>query len=99
MSSPTQARPTNSIDSKRNCKRSSMRRNSLLCAVAAVVCILSALAPLARAQQRPNIVVIMTDDQAPWALGCYGNTECKTPNMDRLAREGAKFTNAFVVTP
>jgi uncharacterized sulfatase len=46
-----------------------------------------------------NIVSIVTDDQAQWALGCYGNTECRTPQMDRIAREGAKFLNAFTCTP
>src|SRR4051812_21754957 len=50
-------------------------------------------------QTRPNVVFIVTDDQARWALGCYGNSECKTPNMDRIAASGVKFTNAFVVTP
>ena len=52
-----------------------------------------------RAAPRPNVVVIMTDDQARWALGCYGNRDCQTPNMDRIASDGAKFSNAFVVTP
>src|SRR5687767_12614246 len=33
-----------------------------------------------RANQRPNVIVIMTDDQAQWALSCYGNTDCPTPN-------------------
>lgn len=41
----------------------------------------------------------MTDDQARWALSAYGNTDCLTPNMDRIGREGAVFTNAFVATP
>src|SRR3989442_14345382 len=49
--------------------------------------------------RRWNLVSIVTDDQAQWALGCYGNKEAITPNMDRLAREGARFSNAFVVTP
>ena len=53
----------------------------------------------AAAQSRVNIITVMTDDQAPWALGCYRDKECPTPNMDRLAREGARFTNGFVVTP
>src|SRR5437016_11505 len=53
----------------------------------------------AQERSRPNLIVVMTDDQAQWALSCYGNKECPTPNMDRIAREGAKFTNAFVVTP
>ncbi|MFQ5930011.1 MAG: sulfatase, partial [Acidobacteriota bacterium] len=46
-----------------------------------------------------NIISIVTDDQARWALGAYGNQEIITPNMDRLAREGAIFLNAFVPTP
>src|SRR6476619_1695822 len=49
--------------------------------------------------RRPNLLVIMTDDQARWALGTYGNTDLSTPNMDRIGREGAVFTNAFVATP
>lgn len=48
---------------------------------------------------RRNFISIVTDDQAAWALGCYGNKECLTPNMDRLAKEGARFANAFTVTP
>jgi uncharacterized sulfatase len=48
---------------------------------------------------RPNIVFLCTDDQAQWATGAYGNREIKTPNLDRLARGGAIFRNAFTVTP
>jgi arylsulfatase A-like enzyme len=55
--------------------------------------------PSTFAANRPNVIVIKTDDQAQWSLGCYGNKECPTPNMDRIAAEGAKFNNAFVVTP
>lgn len=50
-------------------------------------------------QQRFNLISIVTDDQAAWSVGVYGNRESRTPNMDRLAREGARFTNAFVTTP
>ncbi len=46
-----------------------------------------------------NIIAIVTDDQARWSVGAYGNQEARTPNMDRLAREGALFKNAFVATP
>ncbi len=49
--------------------------------------------------ERPNIVFLYTDDQAQWALGAYGNKEIRTPNLDRIAREGALFRNAFTVTP
>ncbi|MGH9837525.1 MAG: sulfatase family protein [Blastocatellia bacterium] len=50
-------------------------------------------------QPRYNLISIVTDDQAHWSIGAYGNRESRTPNMDRLAREGALFTNAFTVTP
>ncbi len=49
--------------------------------------------------KRFNIISIVTDDQGRWALGAYGNREVRTPNMDRIAREGAKFINAFTATP
>ncbi|HPC60853.1 MAG TPA: sulfatase [Verrucomicrobiota bacterium] len=47
---------------------------------------------------RPNVVVIITDDQRWDALGCAGHPLLKTPNLDRLAAEGARFANAFVTT-
>ncbi|MGH9627234.1 MAG: sulfatase family protein [Bryobacteraceae bacterium] len=49
--------------------------------------------------ERPNILVIMADDLAAWMLGCYGNKEIRTPNMDNLARAGVRFANSFVCTP
>lgn len=51
------------------------------------------------APERWNIISIVTDDQAQWSVGAYGNREARTPNMDRLAREGARFLNAFTATP
>src|SRR5262249_27006325 len=56
--------------------------------------------PLVAAEpERYNIISIVTDDQARWGVGLYGNREVKTPNMDRIGREGACFLNAFVTTP
>src|SRR4051794_1999656 len=52
-----------------------------------------------RAVQRPNIVLILADDLASWMLGCYGNKEIRTPNIDALARAGVRFINSFVCTP
>ena len=51
------------------------------------------------ADTRPNIIFILTDDQAPWALGLSGHPHAKTPHMDKLFREGAYLTNSFTVTP
>jgi arylsulfatase A-like enzyme len=48
---------------------------------------------------RMNLISIVTDDQSEWSVGAYGNKESRTPNMDRLAREGARFANAFTCTP
>jgi len=53
----------------------------------------------AAAGDAPNLITIVTDDQARWAMGLYGNQEIRTPNMDRIGREGINFTNAFVATP
>jgi N-acetylglucosamine-6-sulfatase len=51
------------------------------------------------ADARPNILYILTDDQRWDAMSCMGHPFVRTPNMDRLAREGAHFQNAFVTTP
>ncbi len=49
----------------------------------------------AEEKKRPNIVLFVSDDHGLDALGCYGNKVIKTPNMDRLAAEGTRFTHAF----
>jgi arylsulfatase A-like enzyme len=46
-------------------------------------------------QVKPNIVWITIEDTSPDFIGCYGNTEVKTPNIDALAAEGVRFTNAY----
>jgi len=46
-----------------------------------------------------NVVLIMTDDQGAWSLGCYGNPEAKSPAIDRLAAEGVRLSNAFAAIP
>ena len=48
---------------------------------------------------RPNILLFLTDDHGQWANGCYGNSELQTPNLDRLATEGARFADAFTPCP
>ena len=49
--------------------------------------------------QRPNIVYIMTDDMGYGDLSCYGRKDFQTPNIDKLASEGIKFTNAYSGAP
>jgi choline-sulfatase len=48
---------------------------------------------------RPNLLVIMSDDQGPWALACAGNPDIRTPTLDRLAAEGTRFDNFFCASP
>lgn len=47
----------------------------------------------------PNIIVILSDDQGAWAMGCAGDSEVKTPNLDRLAESGMRFSNFFCTSP
>ena len=47
------------------------------------------------AQQRPNILVIVTDDQTYESIGALNNPEIQTPNLDRLTRQGTTFTHAY----
>ena len=52
-----------------------------------------------RDTKQPNLLFILTDDQGAWAMGCAGNAEIKSPNLDRLAREGIRFDNYFCTSP
>ena len=51
------------------------------------------------AAERPNFVVIFTDDQGYGDLSCFGGTHVKTPHIDRLAKEGSKLTSFYVAAP
>jgi len=59
-----------------------------VCQAAAGVC------PSADARP-PNVLLILTDNHSPWTLGCYGNREIRTPQIDRLAEQGTLFEQAF----
>ncbi len=47
------------------------------------------------AEKRTNVVFILTDNHGAWTMGCYGNPDIQTPNVDRMAAEGTRFVNAF----
>lgn len=51
---------------------------------------------IVQAAERPNIVFFFADDQTTSTLGCYGNDVIQTPNIDQLAKQGTRFSNAFV---
>ncbi|MDR0871403.1 MAG: sulfatase [Planctomycetaceae bacterium] len=61
-----------------------------------VVFFLSTVVFAGAAEQRPNIVFIFTDDHAYQTIGAYGSNRNETPNMDKLAAEGIRFTNCCV---
>ena len=46
-------------------------------------------------QDRPNFVIFLTDDMGWGDLACYGHPEIKTPNLDKFAKQGTKFTQAY----
>ncbi len=56
------------------------------------------VASLALAAERPNILWITCEDISPY-LGCYGCREAQTPNLDRLARQGLRYTHAYANAP
>lgn len=68
----------------------SFRITVLLLSLFAVPCVTNAAKP-----DRPNIVLIISDDLSWGDLGCYGQKQIRTPNIDRLAKEGLRFTNAY----
>ncbi|WP_372807247.1 sulfatase [Pontiella sp.] len=65
------------------------------CAAAMAVC----LAAAAGTAEKPNIIVFLTDDQGYNDVGCFGSPNIKTPNFDRMAAEGMRFTDAYVGSP
>ena len=70
--------------------------------ILSATCILGLTLPMTRpaaADDRPNVLFILTDDQAPWALGLSGHPHARTPHLDRLFEHGAYLVNSFVVTP
>ncbi|MEK3885158.1 sulfatase-like hydrolase/transferase [Paenibacillus sp. PL2-23] len=52
-----------------------------------------------KSSTKPNIVSILADDMGAWALGCSGNSEIKTPHLDKLAEGGARFDQFYCVSP
>ena len=71
-----------------------MRKRYLYCAALALICTKALGAPN---DKRPNVIFIYADDLGYGDLECYGAKNVKTPNVNKLASEGCRFTNAFAV--
>ena len=59
-----------------------------------MICFCQSYHALAQDNTKPNVVIIFADDLGYGDLGCYGATKQKTPNIDRIANEGRRFTDA-----
>ena len=68
--------------------------NRSRCLALAIICVLAKTAHTAPAT-RPNVLFIIADDLTATALACYGSPLARTPNIDRLATQGTRFTRAF----
>lgn len=76
-----------------------MTSSSFRSRLSALICALSFAAPFAAlSADQPNVLFILCDDLRPAALGCYGSAHVQTPHIDRLAKEGVLFKNAFCTT-
>ena len=69
-----------------------IRINSFICLFLALLCCTNVLAQ----QRKPNVLVIFADDHTEQAISAYGSKLMQTPNIDRIAREGALLKNVFV---
>jgi Sulfatase len=70
-----------------------------LAAVAGLTAVPNLLSATTGWQKKPNIVLFFIDDLGWGDFGCYGDKFHETPNIDRLAAEGLKFTNAYAAAP
>lgn len=78
----------------------SLTRRNLLGGAAATAALFGLVpAALAQSWRKPNIIFIMADDLGYADVSCYGRREYQTPNIDRLASEGVKLTDAYANSP
>ena len=72
------------------------RSNFLITIVAlAIICIMTNCTTNPSTGDKPNIIYIMLDELGYYELSCMGHELLQTPNIDRMAEEGMRFTNAF----
>lgn len=76
-----------------------MNCRKITCAGGGLMMAFSGIANGQPAGERPNILVIMCDDMGYGDLGCYGQPYIHTPNLDRMAQEGMRFTQAYAGSP
>lgn len=72
-----------------------MFRSVIYCCALAI----SFLPSLSASEKKPNVLFIISDDLGSQSLGCYGNEQCKTPNIDALAKKSVRFTRTYTQYP
>ena len=81
----------------------SLTRREFLCRTAAGSALAALPGMVGRAESaptaKPNIILILADDLGYGDLGCYGQSQIETPNLDRLAQEGTRFTQCYSGSP
>jgi len=75
------------------------RRNFLRTSAAATVASLSSTHAFSGTDNKPNLLLVMTDQQTAFAMSCAGNTQLQTPALDGLAARGIRFDHAYVTQP
>jgi len=73
-----------------------MKKYPVILLVAAITALLPNVPTSVRAEKPPNVVIIFADDLGYGDLGCYGHPTIRTPNLDRMAAEGMRFTDFYV---
>ena len=71
-----------------------------LLAIALAMTIITALCPALAAQEKPkrppNVIIVYVDDMGYGDLGCFGAKKIKTPHLDKMAKQGTRFTSFYV---
>jgi arylsulfatase A-like enzyme len=80
-------------------RKAAKHHSSMLPRLSAILLLFSVVAPGSHAASRPNVLLIISDDQGYPDLGCIGRKPLLTPNLDRLAAEGVRATNFYVTWP
>jgi len=85
------------INMKKQTRREFLKRLGYMAGSAAALSVLPSCNCIGQTagKKRPNIIFIMTDDHASHAMSCYDSKINKTPNLDRIAKEGMRFSNSF----
>jgi arylsulfatase A len=78
--------------------KTDMKNNAYLLCVVLLAVVTARAFPAADAAS-PNIVLLFTDDQGYQDIGCFGSPKIRTPNLDKMAAEGRKFTDFYVAAP